>query len=159
DLFFTMGVPFEKEEDLEQTIQLQKEIRGRYPNVKGIRTFTIEMEPGSPWHLDPKAFGVRTHLRNFMDFYRYHSGEENAFSSLGYWIPDYFKGAGNEKDFEERLQRVKCNHFCFIHPDARKSSSPFWGRRLCDLSSLLWRAKSWMNKRGKEGLFKDIRIW
>ena len=144
DLFFTLGVPFEKEEDLHQTIRLQREIRSRYPNVRGIRTFSIEMEPGSPWHLDPEEFGVKTTLRNFMDFYHYHSGEESAFSSLGYWIPDYFQGIRDEKNFERTLQKVRCRYFCFIHPDARRSSSPFWGRRLCDLSTLIWKVKNFI---------------
>jgi radical SAM superfamily enzyme YgiQ (UPF0313 family) len=146
DLFFTLGVPFEKEEDLHQTIQLQRKIRERYPNVRGIRTFTIEMEPGSPWYVDPEAFGVKTSVRSFMDFFHYHSGEKNAFSSLGYWIPDYFKGVTDEKGFEERIQQIKCQDFCFIHPDARRSLSPFWGRRLCDLSSLFWKAKQVVSK-------------
>ena len=146
DLFFTMGVPFEKEEDLQQTIQLQKEIRDRYSNVRGIRTFTIEMEPGSPWHLDPETFGVKTSLWNFMDFYHYHSGQESAFSSLGYWIPDYFENVKDGREFEKRLNQLKCRQFCFIHPDARKSSSPFWGRRLCDLSSLFWKTKHWIGR-------------
>jgi radical SAM superfamily enzyme YgiQ (UPF0313 family) len=141
DVFFTVGVPFETTEDVQQTLQLQKKIRGRYSNVRGIRTFTIEMEPGSAWHLDPEAFGVETHLQNFMDYYHYHSGKENAFSSLGYWLPNYFPEAKNEMDFEKRLQKVKCRHFCFIHPNARRSSTPFWGRRLCDLSSLFWKVK------------------
>ncbi len=141
DVFFTLGVPFEKEEDLQETIRLQKEIRSRYPNVRGIRTFTIEMEPGSPWHLHAEEFGVQTSLRNFMDFYNFHSGKESVFSSLGYWIPNYFKEVKDEKGFEETLQRLKCNLFCFIHPNARKSSTPFWGRRLCDLSNLFWKAR------------------
>ena len=148
DLFFTLGVPYENEESLQQTIQLQRKIRDHYSNVRGIRTFTIEMEPGSPWHLDPEAFGVKTSLRNFMDFYHYHSGGENTFSSLGYWIPNFFKGVEDNRGFEEKLQKVKCRHFCFIHPDARKSSSPFWGRRLCDLSSLFWKAKGLVTKKG-----------
>ena len=141
DLFFTLGIPFEKEGDVQQTIRLQKMIRNRYPNVRGIRTFTIEMEPGSPWHLEPEEYGVKTSLNNFMDFYHYHSGDKNAFSSLGYWIPDYFEDEKDEKGFEEALQKIKCRHFCFIHPVARKSSTPFWGRRLCDLSSLFWKVK------------------
>jgi len=146
DLFFTVGVPFEKEEDIEQTIQLQKKIRHHYPNVKGIRTFTLEMEPGSPWHLDPETFGVKTPLWNFMDFYQYHSGGNNAFSSLGYWIPDYFEGVNDSREFEKRLHRMKCRQFCFIHPDARRSSKPFWGRRLCDLSNLFWKTKGLIGK-------------
>jgi len=142
DVFFIIGVSFEKEEDVQQTIRLQKRIRNRYSNVRGVRTFSIEMEPGSPWHLEPEAFGVETSLRNFMDFYYYHSGKENAFSSLGYWIPNYFQGVEDELGFEKALQKVKCRHFCFIHPNARRSSSPFWGRRLCDLSSLFWKIKN-----------------
>jgi radical SAM superfamily enzyme YgiQ (UPF0313 family) len=146
DIFFILGVPFEKESDLHETIRLQKKIRDRYPNVRGIRTFTIEMEPGSPWHLDSEEYGVKTSLQNFMDFYHYHSGEKNSFSSLGYWIPDYFQGVEDEKSFEEALQKFRCRYFCFIHPDARKSSNPFWGRRLCDLSNLFWKTKNLVSK-------------
>jgi radical SAM superfamily enzyme YgiQ (UPF0313 family) len=146
DVFFTLGIPFEKEENVQQTIQLQKKIRNRYSNVRGIRTFTIEMEPGSPWHLDPEAFGVKTSLRNFMDFYHYHSGKESAFSSLGYWIPNYFQEEKDPRAFERTLQKIKCRHFCFIHPEARKSSTPFWGRKLCDLSSLFWKVKDLIGK-------------
>jgi len=79
DVFFTVGVPFETAEDVQQTLQLQKKIRDRYSNVRGIRTFTIEMEPGSPWHLDPEAFGVETCLQNFMDYYHYHSEKKMRF--------------------------------------------------------------------------------
>jgi len=147
DLFFTLGVPFEREEDLQQTVRLQSEVRNRYPNVKGIRTFTIGMEPGSPWHVNPEAFRVKPSLENFMDFYHYHSGEKSPFSSLGYWIPDYFRGVEDEMGFEERLQQIKCRHFCFIHPDARKSTSPFWGRRLCDLSSLFWKVNHFIGEK------------
>jgi hypothetical protein len=147
DVFFTVGVPFETAEDVQQTLQLQKKIRDRCSNVRGIRTFTIEMEPGSPWHLDPEAFGVETRLQNFMDYYHYHSGKENAFSSLGYWLPNYFPEAQNEVDFETRLQKIRCRHFCFIHPNARRSSTPFWGRRLCDLSTLVWKVKGFTGKR------------
>jgi radical SAM superfamily enzyme YgiQ (UPF0313 family) len=146
ELFFTLGVPFENEEDIHRTVRLQKEIRNRYPHVRGIRTYTIEMEPGSPLHLHPEAFRVKTSLHHFMDFYYYHSEERNSFSSLGYWIPDYFPGVEDEKGFKERLQKMKCRNFCFIHPNARKSSSPFWGRRFCDLSSLFWKTKNWIHK-------------
>jgi radical SAM superfamily enzyme YgiQ (UPF0313 family) len=146
DLFFSFGLPFEKREDILQTIRLQRQIRDQYPNIRGIRTFTIEMEPGSPWYLDLEVFGVKTSLRNFMDFYHYHSGEGNAFSSLGYWIPNHFRGVEDEKAFAELLQKVKCRHFCFIHPNVRRSSMPFWGRRLCDLSSLYWKSKNLIKK-------------
>jgi len=142
DLFFTFGVPFEKKEDVDQTIQFQRELRSRYPYVKGIRTFPIEMEPGSPWHVNPELFGVKTTLRSFMDFYHSHSEKARPFPSLGYWIPHFFENGVDEKGFEKALQAIKCRHFCSIHPDPRKSSNPFWGRRLCDLSHVFWRAKN-----------------
>ena len=146
DLFFTFGVPFEKKEDVYRTIRFQRELRKRYRYVKGIRTFTIEMEPGSPWHLNPELFGVKTRLRNFTDFYQYHSDGANPFSSLGYWIPNFFENGEGEKGFADELQKMKCRHFCFIHPNARKSSNPFWGRRLCDLSHLFMKVRNFGRK-------------
>jgi hypothetical protein len=141
DLFFTLGLPFAKEADYLQTVRILREIRGRYPNVRGIRTFAIEMEPGSPLYTDSETFDVRTSLRSFSDFYHYHSGKKGVSSSLGYWIPNYFQDVEDERGFEETLQRMKCRDFCFIHPNVRKSLSPFWGRRFCDLSNLFWKVK------------------
>jgi hypothetical protein len=82
-----------------------------------------------------------------MDFYHYHSGEKSPISSLGYWIPGCFPEVNDEKGFEKALQKIKCRHSCFIHPNTRKSSSPFWGRRLCDLSHLVWKVRDWVGKR------------
>ncbi|OGP61933.1 MAG: hypothetical protein A2170_05130 [Deltaproteobacteria bacterium RBG_13_53_10] len=141
DLSFTFGVPFEKEEDFHLTKRLQKQIRARYSNVGRIRTLSMEMEPGSPWHLDPEAYHTRTVLRSFHDFYHYHSGEESPFSSTGYWIPDYFPGVENEASFLEAWRSMKCRHFCSMPPDAVRRLSPFWGRRLCDLSRLFWKIR------------------
>jgi radical SAM superfamily enzyme YgiQ (UPF0313 family) len=141
DLFFILGVPFEKEEDICQTARLQREVRNRYPNVREIHTYTAQMEPGSPWHLDPESFRVKTSLKNFLDFYHYHSGEESPSSSLGYWIPGYFQEVEDEIGFEERLQDIIGRSFCSIHPNAGKSSGPFWGKRFCDLSSVFWKMK------------------
>jgi hypothetical protein len=141
DLFFTLGVPFEKEEDLCQTARLQKEVRNRYPNVRGIHTYTAQMEPGSPWHLDPESFHVKTSLKNFLDFYHYHSGEESPSSSLGYWIPGYFQGVEDEIGFEERLRDTLCHSFYSVHSNVEKILRPFWGRRFCDLSGVFGKMK------------------
>jgi radical SAM superfamily enzyme YgiQ (UPF0313 family) len=148
DLFFTLGVPFETEEDLQQTIRFQKKIRQRFRNVRAIHMFTIEMEPNSPWYLDPDAYGVQTSLQSFMDFYHYHSEAKNPFASLGYWIPGYFPDAEDEKAFEEALQKIKCRHACFVRPPSRISLGSFWGRRLCDLSHLAWRVKNGVGRKG-----------
>ncbi len=149
DLYFTIGVPFEKKEDIDRTVQFQRELKGQYSNIKGIRTFTVEIEPGSPWHLNPELFGVKTTLQTFMDFYHHHAQVQCPFFSLGYWIPGFFEEAKDEQGFEAAIQKAKCRHFCFIGSDSRKWSSPFWGRRLCDLSHLFRRAANW--GRGKDG--------
>jgi radical SAM superfamily enzyme YgiQ (UPF0313 family) len=148
DLFFGLGLPYERAEDLNETARLIARIRRDFPNVRGLRTFTIEMEPGAPWHLKPEKFGVRTDLRTFSDFYRYHKEKEDGFGTFGYHIPGYFPSVGEDAggEFQRRLQDIKCRLFCFIHPDARKSSPPFWGRMLCRASALMtkvmrrWRA-------------------
>jgi hypothetical protein len=104
------------------------------------------MEPGAPWHLHPEEFGVKTTLQTFADFYRYHKEEGEGFSAFGYHIlgyfPDVAEDAGGE--FQRRLQEIKCRRFCFIHPDARKSSSPFWGRMLCRTSALMAQTGRWL---------------
>jgi hypothetical protein len=145
DIFFGLGLPYEREKDLEETALLIARIRREFPNVQGIRTFAIEMEPGAPWYLRPEKFGVETDLRTFADFYAYHKEAEQGFSACGYHIPGYFpgldEGAGGE--FQRRLQEIKCRCFCFIHPDARKSSSPFWGRMLCRASIVMARLGRW----------------
>lgn len=151
DLFFGIGLPFEREEDLHETARLIARIRRQFPNVQGIRTFTIEMEPGAPWHLQPERFGVETTLKTFADFYRYHKEEGEGFSAFGYHIPGYFPDLGADAggEFQRRLQEIKCRRFCFIHPDARKTSSPFWGRMLCRVSALVVSVARW--SRGLRG--------
>jgi hypothetical protein len=99
------------------------------------------MEPGSPWHLDPESFRVKTSLKNFLDFYHYHSGEESPSSSMGYWIPGYFQGVEDEIGFEERLQDILCRSFRSINPNAGKSRKPFGGSRFCDLSNVFRKMK------------------
>jgi radical SAM superfamily enzyme YgiQ (UPF0313 family) len=129
DLFFKLGVPFETEEDLYGNLRLQREIRRRFSNVRAIRAFTIELTPGSPWHLDPEAYGIKILLNTFMDFYR-HSGEKSPFPSLGYWIPGYFSGVTDAAGFEKALRNFKCRHLCPIRTNS------IWGKRICDLSQL-----------------------
>jgi len=148
DLFFAIGLPYEHEADLEETAQLIARIRRHFPNVQGIRTFTIQMEPGAPWHLHPEKFGVETTLKNFADFYRYHKEEGEGFSAFGYHIPGYFPDLGADRggEFQRRLQEIKCRRFCFIHPDARKTSTPFWGRMLCRASSLMAKIGRWRRR-------------
>jgi hypothetical protein len=144
DVFFTYGVAGETERDLQDTLDLIRRVRG-FPNVRGIRAFSVEMEPGAPWHTNPSSYGIKTPLHHFEDFVRHHGHHgHDPFAPFGYTIPDFFQeGISQADSFAQRIQRFKCRHLCFIHPNARKTSSPFWGRMLCRASQAAW----WIKKR------------
>jgi len=130
EVFFSCGIPGENEESLRDTIRLRDEIQRRHGRKVRVRTMSIEMEPGAPWHVEPEKHGIVTSLKAFRDFYTAHSRSgASSYTGLGYYVPDYFKApldAGDpEADFARRLQQLKCKHFCLIHP------RPFWGRMLC----------------------------
>lgn len=139
EVFFTYGIPFEKEADLHETIRLRDEIGRRFKHVTGMRALSIEIEPGAPWQLDPEKYGIQTNLRTFRDFYEAHSdASEGTYTRLGYHIPDFFEdGPVDEKTFAERIQAIKCKHFCFIHPNPRSYGRPWQGRMLCRVASLV----------------------
>lgn len=139
ELFFTVGVPFETEEDVHKTIRFQREIRRRFSKVKRIRTLTMGIAPGSPCHLDPESYGMMTCLRSFMDFYHYHSAGKGSKSTLGYWIPGYFSETKNEGEFERALQRLSSSSL--------GSFSQLWGRGLSDLSHAVCTLRNWIEKR------------
>ena len=139
EVFFTYGIPHETEADVQETIRLRAEIARRFKHVVGMRALAIEIEPGSPWQMDPERFGIRTQLRTFRDFYQAHSiAGDGTYTRLGYHIPNYFAdGEVDEKAFAQRLQAIKCKNFCFIHPNARRYSKPWQGRLLCRINSLV----------------------
>lgn len=115
---------------------MRREIVKRYGRQNCLRALSIDLEPGSPWHIHPEKYGIVTSRRSFADFLKVH-GQERAstYTDLGYYIPDYFREPLDQEDpegdFADRLQKLKCKHFCFIHPNGRRTSSPFWGRMLC----------------------------
>lgn len=142
EVFFTYGLPGENEALLEETVSLQKKIFKRYKNVRAIRTLSVEMEPGAPWHLQPERFGIVTNRRSFEDFYNAHSDpDQGPFTSFGYYIPDYFEKPLDMTrpydDFATRIQTIKCKKFCFLHPNPRKGGRPWQGRLFCHLASRL----------------------
>ena len=146
ELFFTFGLPGENRKILEDTINLQKFMRKKYHHLRAIRTLSVEMEPGAPWQLEPKRFGIVTDRRCFTDFYNAHSNQdEGVFTSFGYYIPDYFDESLDSNnpfhDFAERMQQLKCRKFCFIHPNPRKGGKPWQGRLFCAVASRLIRLK------------------
>jgi radical SAM superfamily enzyme YgiQ (UPF0313 family) len=136
EVFFTYGIPGENEDLLKDTYRMRAEIVKRYGRRNCLRALSIDLEPGAPWHIHPEKYGIVTSRRTFSDFLKAHSQDKaSTYTGLGYYIPNYFKEPLNpdnpEGDFSKRLQELKCKHLCFIHPDGRKTSSPFWGRMLC----------------------------
>lgn len=136
EVFFTYGIPGENEEKIKDTYQMRSQIVTRYGRKNCLRALSIEIEPGAPWQIDPDKYGIVTSRKTFADFIKAHSrSSAGTYTELGYYISDYFKNPLDpndpEGDFAKRLQKIKCRNFCFIHPDGRKTSSPFWGRMLC----------------------------
>lgn len=136
EVFFTYGIPGENEEFIKDTYKMRNEIVKKYGRRNCLRALSIELEPGAPWQIEPEKYSIVTSRRTFADFLKVHSrSTAGTYTELGYYIPDYFKNPLDPKDpeadFAKRLQEIKCRNFCFIHPDGRKTSSPFWGRMLC----------------------------
>lgn len=145
EVFFTYGIPGETPDDLQETIRLKRFIKRRFKNVRCIRVLSIEIEPGSPWHMDPQKYGITHDRTHFRDFYRAHSSKYNqTYSSLGYFIPDYFppgNGVTDIRGFEQALQKIKCRHFCFVNPNARRSGPAWTGRLFCNVLAMMDRFK------------------
>jgi radical SAM superfamily enzyme YgiQ (UPF0313 family) len=141
EVFFTYGIPGETPADLQETISLKRFIKRTFKRVRCIRVLSIEIEPGSPWHMDPQKYGIQHDRPHFRDFYRAHSSKYNqTYSSLGYFIPNYFPGGNGAQDiasFERALQKIKCRHFCFLNPNARRSGPAWTGRLFCNVLALV----------------------
>lgn len=152
EVFFSYGLPGENEDLLQDTIALRRTIIKRYKHVRGLRTLSIEMEPGAPWQTDPERYGIVTNRRTFADFYNVHAdGSASTYDTFGYYIPDYFhKPLDPERpyeDFARRMQRIKCREFCFIHPNPKKYGKPWQGRLMCAIASRLVRLKPYVDTR------------
>ncbi len=130
DIFFSLGIPGERYHDLKKTAALRREIKRRFKNIARTWTSPISLEPASPWHLHPEAFGIVSTKESFADFYR---GSLPGGGNLGYYIPDYLGDGGKlgAEGFERLLRKTKCRDHCSIHPNPSKASKPFWGRLYC----------------------------
>lgn len=135
DVFFTIGLPFERYEDTMRTKQVQREIIARFSNIRRLMTWSIQIEPGSRQFENPSRYGIITDRRNFMDFYHVHGGNRaDTYSGLGYKLKEYFLDKRDNctiHEFERRLMQIKCEHFCFLNEDPRLYASPEKGRKEC----------------------------
>jgi len=80
DLYFILGLPGEDRAGVEATRDFQAALR-RFPAVRRMYTWPLEMEPGAPWHRDPQRWGLTLRHRTVEDFAEAHRGRE---FSLGY---------------------------------------------------------------------------
>jgi len=146
EIFFAYGLPGETEDLLQDTVAMRKQIMKHYRHVRGMRSLSIEIEPGAPWQVEPERFGIVTDRRRFRDFYLAHAdGSQSTYTAFGYYIPDFFRHPLDPErpyaDFAERLQRIKCRQLCFLHPNPKKYGRPWQGRLFCSLASNLIKLK------------------
>jgi len=158
DMFFTVGIPHETIEEAMQTKEMMATISHRYKKIlKRMMVWTIQIEPGAPQFLHPEKYGIVSDRSTFMDFYRSHGGQDSdTYSALGYYNNTFFTGAAkqyNAHEFSEEMQKLKCDHFCFLHPDASKYNTPFKGRMYCTYRSLYWKLKGLDKKPAKRDVF------
>lgn len=132
-VFFTIGNPFEKYSDLEETDALIKQIMKRYKY--GIPTSApIQIEPGSAVFEQPEKYGVEKALSSFRDYVEFHGRPDSClYTNLGYNVADYFPGgtpgataAERIAEFSRRISAIRCERFCFLHPD------PEFARQYCE---------------------------
>ncbi|MFO7869810.1 MAG: polysaccharide pyruvyl transferase family protein [Kiritimatiellia bacterium] len=111
-VFFSIGVPGETKETFAETLALKREIERRFSRVD-VEAFLIEMEPASPWHLDPERYGIDLERRGLEDFVRDQSAPDySSMSYLGYSTAFFSDHGMPPRVFSRRLLKLKCRHFC-----------------------------------------------
>jgi radical SAM superfamily enzyme YgiQ (UPF0313 family) len=135
DVFYTIALPGERLQEGRKTRDQMHELAARFPNLRRIIVWTVQLEPGSPQFERPEQFEMVTDRNCFVDFYKAHGGQHaDTYSSLGFKINNYF---GDERDhggiaeFERAIQHFKCMELCFLAPDPRDFALPEQGRKHC----------------------------
>jgi len=132
--FFTLGNPFEKEEDLNETFELIKMIKEKYSFIRWLTTYPVQIEPGSAIFEEAEKYGVEKLLNTFSDYYNFHGSRNSClYTNLGYNVKNYFKDAPELPTKQERINwfsnkisELRCERFCILHPD------PEIARHYCD---------------------------
>ncbi|MCL4435643.1 MAG: cobalamin-dependent protein [Thaumarchaeota archaeon] len=75
-LWFICGLPFETEEDFQETVKLSLEMKKQYPQIfqnpqDQLECVPLRLTPGSPIDLFPKRFNMRRLRSSFKDYYEY----------------------------------------------------------------------------------------
>jgi hypothetical protein len=144
DVFFTMGIPHENIKTLYDTKKMISDINKKFKNIGRMMSWGIQIEPGSPLFENPSAFDAVTDRKTFMDFYKIHSGKaSDTYSALGYSVENYFLDGVlySPEEFSEKIMKIKCADFCFLHNDCASYNMPFSGRLTCRLRALKFELK------------------
>lgn len=155
DIFFTIGIAHDTMEEAMRTKEIMADIYRRYPNLKRLMVWSIQLEPGAPQFEQPEKYGIERERTCFMDFYRSHSGLfSDTYSALGYRSRSFFidREGPSGKNFAEQLQEIKCDQFCFLHPDPRYFNPPEEGRQYCEERMTEWKARG----RGRPPATRDV---
>jgi radical SAM superfamily enzyme YgiQ (UPF0313 family) len=75
-LWFICGLPFETEQDFQETIKLSLEMKKQFPQIfqnpqDQLECVPLRLTPGSPIDLFPKRFNMRRLRSSFKDYYEY----------------------------------------------------------------------------------------
>lgn len=153
DVFFTMGIPHENVKTLYETKKMISDINKKFKNIGRMMSWGVQIEPGSPLFENPSAFNAVTDRKTFMDFYKIHSGKaSDTYSALGYSVENYFLDGVlySPEEFSEKIMKIKCADFCFLHNDCASYNMPFAGRLTCRLRGLKFKLKGFGAGRYKE---------
>lgn len=139
ELFFSLGMPGDNIEGMKETAAFGKMLKRKFKGIKTVRTCITELEPASPWYLNPEKYGIVSSKKCFIDFYNRHKSNQSH-ESPGYCLPDFFKEEKKYsiEEFEKKIKEIKCKYFCYVHINPRETGAPWVGNLLCSLMKLYW---------------------
>lgn len=134
DIFFSIGFSGETMATALDTRDLMRRMAERYENIRRLMVWAVQLEPGSPAFDDPGKWDIVSSRSTLADFVQAHGSRGDAYTVLGYKIPDFFgdeRDLGRIEEFEQHMQQFKCMEFCFHAKDPRVYNHPLLGRQEC----------------------------
>ncbi len=111
-IFFCIGLPGETMAEFEETLALRDRILSECEHAT-VEAFMIEIEPGSPWFLDPEKYGITLSRRTLADFLEQEARPRySSMTSLGYTSSFFGEDPIDEASYCRRLLELKCQYFC-----------------------------------------------
>lgn len=119
-LYFSLGLPFQTEEHVRESLSFQDEVKRRFKGHVRTMMTNIVLEPASPMFQSPCDFNITKTRFSFDDFFRVNREKDTAgflTPRPGYFKTDFFKGreakkTSSEDEFRSQMQRIICDHSC-----------------------------------------------